>query len=246
MLKVTVLLLLAAAAAREDHRIIGGYEPVAHSQPWLASLYYFDEHVCGGTLITTNWVLTAAHCKLSHLQIRLGEHNIHHPEGTEQFLYAAEMFPHQDFNPATYVNDIMLLKLNAPAVLNDYVKPLLLPTLYPPVNKHCLVCGWGTTTSPEETFPDTLQCVNVTITCHDYCQEAYAEDTITNNMLCAGVPEGGKDSCQGDSGGPLVCDGEIQGIVSWGHHPCAFPGKPGIYTKVYQYLEWIDLKINGV
>ncbi|XP_030067737.1 trypsin-like [Microcaecilia unicolor] len=244
LLKVIILLLLAAAGTQEDNRIVGGYEPDPHSQPWIVSLLYFDEHICGGTLINENWVLTAAHCKMSHLYIHLGEHNIRHSEGTEQFTFATEMYSHRCFNSSNYNNDIMLLKLKSSAVYNDYIKSISLPIILPPVKKECLVCGWGTITSPTETFPETLQCVSVEITSHDYCQAAYPDKNITENMICAGVPEGEKDSCQGDSGGPLVCDGVIQGIVSWGYIPCAFPGKPGVYTKVYNYLDWINKKIN--
>ena len=58
-------------------------------------------------------------------------------------------------------------------------------------------------------------------------------------MICAGYPEGGKDSCQGDGGGPLVCNAELQGITSWGIG-CAEPGRPGAYTKVCNFVDWLQ------
>ncbi|KAM4703008.1 trypsin-like [Rhinophrynus dorsalis] len=222
------------------NRIIGGKECVANSQPWQCSLHYFDQHVCGGTLIDKSWVLTAAHCQLPSLQIRLGDHNLNVYEGKEQFTYAEKICPHKSFNPHTYDNDIMLLKLPSPVTLNAYVQtiPLGCPAVADGTN--CLVSGWGTTTSPEETFPEVLQCVAISAVSQSVCQQSYATDDITDNMLCAGVMEGGKDSCQGDSGGPLVCDSKLHGITSWGNIPCAEQNKPGIYTKVCNYMNWIQ------
>uniref|UniRef100_A0A8C0M1B2 Kallikrein related peptidase 11 n=3 Tax=Canis lupus TaxID=9612 RepID=A0A8C0M1B2_CANLF len=87
-------------------------------------------------------------------------------------------------------------------------------------------------------LPHTLRCANITIINHEECEKAYPGN-ITNTMVCASVLESGKDSCQGDSGGPLVCDGSLQGIISWGQDPCAVTRKPGVYTKVCKYVDWI-------
>ncbi|XP_010018951.1 PREDICTED: kallikrein-13-like, partial [Nestor notabilis] len=114
----------------------------------------------------------------------------------------------------------------------------VLPQAPAATGTNCTVMGWGTTTSPQETFPDTVQCVNVTVVDGAECGSIYGSK-VTENMVCAGTSTGGKDSCQGDSGGPLLCDGVLQGIVSWGEHPCGQPGKPGVYTQVYKYLSWI-------
>uniref|UniRef100_A0A669CED1 trypsin n=1 Tax=Oreochromis niloticus TaxID=8128 RepID=A0A669CED1_ORENI len=91
--------------------------------------------------------------------------------------------------------------------------------------KVCQVSGWGNLPR----YPDTLQCLEVPLLSDDTCFNAYPFQ-ITENMICAGYLEGGKDSCQGDSGGPLMCDGELQGVVSWGHG-CAQRNKPGVHTK---------------
>ncbi|XP_072011163.1 trypsin-like [Engystomops pustulosus] len=244
------LLLVAALLGtlvdgRSYNRIIGGYECAPHSKPWQVSLHYFDQHACGGVLINESWVLTAAHCQLPSIQIRLGDHNLETYEGTEQFTYADKICPHKGFNPNTYDNDIMLLKLPSPATLNDYVQTIPIGCPSPPDGTCCLASGWGSTTSPEGTYPAALQCVKVKIVPDDSCREAYPGE-ITENMLCAGVMEGGKDTCQGDSGGPLVCNSQLTGVTSWGNIPCAEPNYPGIYTKLCNYLDWIqDTMANG-
>ncbi|XP_063292702.1 trypsin-like [Pelobates fuscus] len=247
--KMHVLLFVALLGplvhGHPTNRIIGGENCVAHSQPWQSSILYFSEHVCGGTLIDSNWVLTAAHCNLPSLQVRLGEHNLLVYEEREQFNYAGKICPHKDFNSDTYENDIMLLKLATPANLNAYVQTIPLASSDVQQNTKCLVSGWGTTSSPTATFPDILQCVNVQSVSTATCQQAYPDDVINDNMLCAGVEEGGKDSCQGDSGGPLVCNSQLHGITSWGNVPCAVAGKPGVYTNVSKYLKWIQDTIRN-
>ncbi|KAM4650814.1 trypsin-like [Discoglossus pictus] len=236
--------LASTAQGYLSNRIIGGQECTPHSQPWQSSVYYFDRHLCGGILIDQKWVLTAAHCKMPSLQIRLGDHNLEVYEGTEQFSYAEKICAHSSFNPYTYDDDIMLLKLPSPVILNANVKLIDLGCPSVPAGTNCVVSGWGTITSPEETYPDVLQCVNVTTVSSSDCKAAYPNDNITDNMLCAGVMEGGKDSCQGDSGGPLICNNGLSGITSWGNIPCGEPNKPGIYTNVCKYVDWIKNTIN--
>ncbi|XP_012588911.1 PREDICTED: kallikrein-11 [Condylura cristata] len=92
--------------------------------------------------------------------------------------------------------------------------------------------------APPVHLPHALRCANITIIAHRECEDAYPGN-ITDTMVCASVREEGKDSCQGDSGGPLVCDGSLQGIISWGQDPCAVTRKPGVYTKVCKYVDWI-------
>uniref|UniRef100_A0A8D2D5Q5 trypsin n=1 Tax=Sciurus vulgaris TaxID=55149 RepID=A0A8D2D5Q5_SCIVU len=87
-------------------------------------------------------------------------------------------------------------------------------------------------------YPSLLQCLDAPVLTDTACHNSYPRK-ITSNMFCLGFVEGGKDSCQGDSGGPLVCNGELQGVVSWGFG-CALKGKPGVYTKVCNYLDWIQ------
>ncbi|XP_074837558.1 transmembrane protease serine 9-like [Carettochelys insculpta] len=242
------LLLLPAASSRDD-RIIGGTECPELGHPWLVLLYYFDQHYCSGILLNQEWVVTAAHCQMSHIQVRLGEHSRGTYSGHEQFAAAQDIIPHPCFQMPTdgsqnYEHDIMLFRLSPLAVYSSYVQPLALTDVCPSDGTLCTVMGWGTTTSPQETYPDTPQCVDVEIVSNAACQAIYP-GKVTEKMLCAGVPQGGKDSCQGDSGGPLVCDGKLQGLVSWGDSPCGQANKPGVYTSICKYLGWINKTMAG-
>ncbi|KAM9216262.1 trypsin-like [Dugong dugon] len=239
----TFLTLLGAAVAfisDDDERIVGGYNCTKNSLRYQASLNS-GYHFCGGALISDLWVVSAAHCYKPEIQVRLGEHNIMVLEGTEQFINSTKVIPHPDYNSATYDNDIMLIKLSSPATINTWVAPVSLPTSCATARTQCLISGWGNTESFGSNYPDILQCLNAPILSDFVCHLAYL-GRITSNMICVGFLKGGKDSCQGDSGGPAVCKGELQGIVSWGYG-CALIGKPGVYTKVCNYVSWIQQTI---
>ncbi|XP_036182913.1 cationic trypsin-3 [Myotis myotis] len=234
------LALLGAAVAfpdDDDDKIVGGYTCRKNSIPYQVSLNA-GYHFCGGALINDQWVVSAAHCYKSRIQVRLGEHNIEVVEGNEQFINAAKIIRHPKYNARTIDNDIMLIKLNSPATISSRVSTISLPGACAAVGTQCLISGWGNTQSVGTNYPELLQCLDAPILSDSVCRKAYPGQ-ITNNMMCLGFLEGGKDSCQGDSGGPVVCNGQLQGIVSWGYG-CAMKGKPGVYTKVCNYVRWIQ------
>uniref|UniRef100_A0A8C3ISS0 Peptidase S1 domain-containing protein n=1 Tax=Chrysemys picta bellii TaxID=8478 RepID=A0A8C3ISS0_CHRPI len=206
-------------AAPGMERLVWSHPCVAHSQPWQAALYAPQGYSCGGTLISPEWVLTAVHCHT----------------GSSGAVRAIRN-PH--YNLRTKDSDLLLLKLAPPAAINEYVWPLPLATRCVPPSRRCLVLGWGTTSIPPATFSDVLHCTDMNRISAAECQAAYPVG-VTDNMLCAGVKEGGGDSCHGDSGGPLVCDRELQGVISWGEVECSLPNKPGVYTRVCKFLGWI-------
>ncbi|XP_022065690.2 trypsin-3-like [Acanthochromis polyacanthus] len=240
-MKLLLLLTLfgGAVALKDDDKIVGGYECPKNSVPYQVSLFT-GYNYCGGILLSENWVLSAAHCRpKSNVEIRLGEHNIWETDGTEQHIMSAEFIRHPDYDSRSQDSDIMLIRLSRPASLNSFVSPAVLPSKCASDGTMCQVSGWGSLRASDDgsRYPDVLQCLEVPLLSDDTCFNAYPFQ-ITENMICAGYLEGGKDSCQGDSGGPLVCDGELQGVVSWGHG-CALRKKPGVYTKVCNYVSWI-------
>uniref|UniRef100_A0A3P9H466 trypsin n=1 Tax=Oryzias latipes TaxID=8090 RepID=A0A3P9H466_ORYLA len=240
-MKLLLFLILfeGAVALQEDEKIVGGFECQKNSVPYQVSLFT-GYNYCGGTLLSEQWVLSAAHCEpKSNLEVRLGEHDIWEPEGTEQHIMSAKFIRHPNYDPRTQDNDIMLIKLSEPATLNSFVRPAVLPSKCANDGTMCRISGWGNIRSSDEgsRYPDKLQCLDAPLLSDETCFNAYPFQ-ITKNMICAGYLEGGKDSCQGDSGGPMTCDGELQGVVSWGHG-CAMKNKPGVYTKVCNYVSWI-------
>ncbi|KAM5236236.1 kallikrein-1 [Ctenodactylus gundi] len=243
------------AAPRIQSRIIGGQECVKNSQPWQVALYRYSDFQCGGVLVDPMWVLTAAHCANDNYQIWLGRHDLFGHEATAQFILVSKSFIHPDFNmslleehPASpnddFSHDLMLLHLKTPAQITDAVQVLGLPTKEPEEGSTCLASGWGSTDPDTPEYSDELQCVDLKLLPNEDCENAHTQK-VTEFMLCAGHLEGGKDTCVGDSGGPLLCNGVLQGITSWGHQPCAYPNKPGIYTKLLSHVQWIKDTITN-
>ncbi|XP_040596396.1 trypsin-like isoform X2 [Mesocricetus auratus] len=220
-----------------DDTIIGSYTCKKNSVPYQVSLNA-GYHLCGGSLVSDQWVLTAAHCYKPQIQVRLGEFNINEIEGGEQIINAGKIIPHPTYNNDTTDNDIMLIKLNSPAAINSYVSTVSLPSSCPSIGTECLVSGWGDTVSI-----GNLHCLNASILSDPVCHTAYPHH-ITRNMFCVGFLDEEKDTCQYDSGGPVVCNEELQGVVSWGGS-CGEKGKPGVYTRVCNYLDWIQRTIEA-
>merc|ERR1712002_825150 len=164
MLSLVFVLLIGAAFAEED-KIVGGYECEKHSQPHTVSLNS-GYHFCGGSLVNENWVVSAAHCYKSRVQVRLGEHHIAVDEGTEQWISSSRVIRHPNYSSYNTNNDIMLIKLSKPATLNQYVQTVALPTSCAPAGTMCLVSGWGNTMS-STADRNKLQCLKIPILSHE-------------------------------------------------------------------------------
>ncbi|CAI9609034.1 unnamed protein product, partial [Staurois parvus] len=219
-----------------DDKIVGGYTCTPNSVPYQVSLNS-GNHFCGGTLISSLWVISAAQCYKSSFRVRLGEYSLSLNEVTEQFIYSTKVIIHEDYNSSTLENDVMLVKLSRAAFYDGYVHAARLPIGCAATGTNCLISGWGNTLSSRTNYPDLLQCLNAPILSTSECQNSYPGE-IAENVFCAGYLAAGKDSCLGDCGGPMVCNGELQGIVSR-RYGCAQKNCPGVYTKVCEYTDWI-------
>ncbi|XP_039277624.1 trypsin isoform X2 [Nilaparvata lugens] len=238
--------------ANTKTRIVGGQVTYVNQYPWMALLMYNNRFYCGGSLISNKYVLTAAHCVSSFnkkkISVRLLEHDRDSDNETMHIdRKVARIVKHPGYSDRTFNNDIAIIQLDEDVDLDG--ENGLRPVCLPPTRKSFsgakgVVTGWGVKNSGGSTSP-TLNEVTVPILSNKSCRNtSYGETRITDNMLCAGYPEGKKDSCQGDSGGPLhVVNGtryDVVGVVSWGEG-CALADHPGVYTRVNRYITWLRL-----
>ncbi|KAI1280728.1 Serine proteinase stubble [Halotydeus destructor] len=229
-------------------KIVGGELTKYGEVPWQAAVVkrqYFNQKIsCGGALINKKTPAT-------NLRLRLGDYNLR--GNTEKFSHeeygVKRKVVNEDYNPATYQNDIALLELSTEVNFKQHIIPVCLPEKdLNSTGEYATVTGWGRTSYGVPTSPGVLQKVDVrvlnTTTCQEWMKDVGRKEKIYPNMLCAGYKEGGKDSCQGDSGSPLTLkkDGRAMliGLVSWGVG-CARPNLPGVYTRISQFIEWIDI-----
>nr|Q7SYF1.1 RecName: Full=Thrombin-like enzyme cerastocytin; Short=SVTLE; AltName: Full=C.cerastes platelet proaggregant protein; Short=CC-PPP; AltName: Full=Factor VIII activator; AltName: Full=Fibrinogen-clotting enzyme; AltName: Full=Proaggregant serine proteinase; AltName: Full=Snake venom serine protease; Short=SVSP; Flags: Precursor [Cerastes cerastes]CAD86932.1 proaggregant serine proteinase precursor [Cerastes cerastes] len=240
----SLLVLQLSYAQKSSELVIGGAECNINEHRSLVLLYNSSRLFGGGTLINKEWVLSAAHCDGENMKIYLGLHHFRLPNKDRQIRVAKEKYFCRD-RKSIVDKDIMLIKLNKPVNNSTHIAPLSLPSSPPSVGSDCRIMGWGTITSPNDTYPKVPHCANINILEHSLCERAYNDLSASSRTLCAGIEKGGIDTCKGDSGGPLICNGQIQGIVSWGDEVCGKPNKPGVYTKVFDYTDWIRNIIAG-
>jgi len=253
--------------AKRSTKIVGGIETEVNEYPWQAALILNDQFQCGGSLISDQWVLSAAHCIMGNppesFKITMGEHDqSSETEADTVTIDVDQIINHPNYDSATENNDFTLMKLKEKIDFSQHphIRPICLPGS-PDAGDYdgvmAIVSGWGALSFGTGDYPDTLQEVEVEVYSNEECvaDSGYSADDITENMMCAGVSGGGKDSCQGDSGGPLVTssdgDGvtagqnyELIGVVSWGRG-CAEPNFPGVYARVTTKLSWIAETTEG-
>lgn len=243
-------------------RIVGGSNSTHGSWPWQAAVYKEGSFMCGATLINEHWLLSAAHCFYQAVDhywtVRLGvlRRGSHSPY--ERVHRLSHIILHPNYISSSFINDIVMLRMAEPVEFSVYIRPICMPTATATQEsidrkQACTVVGWGQVDEEGDYLPDTLQEVKLPLISAPECRKrttaltSYAR--VNENMFCAGVERGGRDACLGDSGGPIMCqesDGRwaITGITSNGFG-CARASRPGIYTKVANYLPWINKLIEG-
>uniref|UniRef100_A0A665VJP1 Suppressor of tumorigenicity 14 protein homolog n=1 Tax=Echeneis naucrates TaxID=173247 RepID=A0A665VJP1_ECHNA len=235
-------------------RIVGGQESRKGEWPWQVSLHIKGTgHVCGASVLSSSWLVTAAHCvqdtkdnKYSQADQWEALLGLHIQSQTNEWTVRKNIkriIAHPDYNDYTFNNDIALMELDGEITLNQYIWPICLPspTYDVPAGQEAWITGWGATREGGMAAT-VLQKAEVRIINSTVCNGLMSED-ITDGMLCAGILQGGVDACQGDSGGPLSitsASGQafLAGVVSWGDG-CGLRNKPGIYTRVTKYRNWI-------
>lgn len=251
------------SAAKDRHRVVNGKEAEVHKFPWIISMMDgSDYYYCGGSIISDQWILTAAHCvdgepnnPAEDMYVRVGDHDMTDDSDTPlaATFQVDYWLMHKNYDPDSTNNDIALLKLKKKIDFSSFkgtVAPVCLPTAPRKYyGETVTVSGWGLLSDGGKT-PSKLQEVDLKVIWMKECREdfKYRKDMITSRMMCTyRLGSENQDACQGDSGGPLVRFSEERGryeqvgVVSWGIG-CASPEYPGIFVKLSHYLQWMMKK----
>uniref|UniRef100_A0A663N5K5 Acrosin n=1 Tax=Athene cunicularia TaxID=194338 RepID=A0A663N5K5_ATHCN len=247
--------LLNMAAEDGTSPVLGGKDALAGPQPWIVSIQdpwaAGTGHVCGGSLISPQWVLTAAHCtgifpgtrgNITMWRVVVGATRLTQLGPEAQVRNIKRLLVHEDYGNIPHRQDIALLELDQPVQCSSSIQLACVPDASLNVSEltTCYVSGWRASTAM-----DVLQESKVHLIDLNVCNTSrwYAGALHPHN-LCAGSPQGGIDTCQGDSGGPLVCKDStadyfwLVGVTSWGTG-CTRANRPGIYTSTQHFYSWI-------
>ncbi|XP_065366534.1 chymotrypsin-2-like [Calliphora vicina] len=243
---IACLLLLATVKAKRVKqlkktpiagRIVGGSTAEDGLAPYQVSLQEGGGHICGGAIINTDWIITAAHCvaysEPEEVSVLTGTQDLSQPG---VFYYVKRIYIHCNYDNPSMHNDIALLHLNSSIVFNENTQIVNLPSK--PLNDgdDVLLTGWGTE-EPWGAAPERLKKVDLKFMEHERCKAALQNDPDFDVGHICTFTKYGEGACHGDSGGPVVSSGCLVGIVNWGY-PCGI-GYPDAYASPYFYLDWI-------
>ncbi|XP_059620019.1 brachyurin-like [Phlebotomus argentipes] len=252
--KHPALMALLSASPDFQTRIVNGNEASPHQFPYQAALVVrleSDHTICGGSLISENYILTAAHCTDLSIYVTayLGVHNLSdYAEHTRivQTIFRSQIIVHEQYNTSGYQNDISVMKLPVPVMLSYAIQLVRLPSYLQQeesfLNVAAKVSGWGRTTDASQDTSDILRYAEVSVISNAACRTLYP--TLQDNNICTrGDNRAG--TCQGDSGGPMVItedDGSFTqvGIVSFGSSlGCAY-NWPNVFVRLTSFLCWLN------
>ncbi|XP_066495266.1 transmembrane protease serine 5 [Tiliqua scincoides] len=233
--RIVALKCLECGTHAKAPQVMEGKDKSLAHWPWQVSLSLDAKHVCTGSLLSQEWIVTAAHCvhRLLQLSNWVALPGLEVQTGVKEQVGASveKVLPHPDYNGRSHDHDIAVLKLKEPLNFSDTVQAICLPQ-YHQDTPHRNTC-WISAQAHSAKMPVTLIS---TQTCNSSCR--YTGE-LTPRMLCFSYLDGSIKACQGDNGGPLVCQQEDTWRLAGIGCRCAEPGQPSIYIKVAEFLDWI-------
>ncbi|XP_076178622.1 venom protease isoform X2 [Ptiloglossa arizonensis] len=249
--------------------IFGGDQAQSGEFPYMVALGYENDQTdqdtpsirygCGGSLISSQHVLTAAHCvnninEKVPFEVRLGSENINSTAASVQRIPISDIISHPEYKRSTNYNDVAILKLKTKVQISTMVKPICLQTkslstLTITPRTALVVIGWGDTSFDTEGSNSLMKTPSLNLVDREECSKLYSgfsklPQGIDENMICAIDTNSSRrsDACQGDSGGPLLMLTEtgdsVIGITAFGQS-CG-SSVPGVYMAIHSYLDWIE------
>ncbi|XP_066252003.1 uncharacterized protein [Euwallacea similis] len=234
---------IGPAPADQGLRIVGGTVATRNGYPYQVALIINNSGFCGGSIISEEWVLTAAHCvsSASSVQVIAGAHNPSTTvdEPTQVRITAESRIVHNDYSGTTLVNDIALLKGAIPIGQEGISAVNLAPSNSGNfAGTTATLTGWGRTSDSSNTIASELQTIQLPVITNAVCQNSFGSYIRDQHICTSGA--GNRGACNGDSGGPLVVSGVEVGIVSFGSSSCQ-AGHPTVYARVSSFREWIEI-----
>merc|ERR1719427_1074352 len=235
-------------------KIVGGEVSYPDSWPYTVALYREGLFICGATIVSAEWIITAGHCVFGYKEgqgffynIRAGMIRRQSQAPWEQVRHLAEVFIHPEYDNTYLRHDLALGRLDSPLNINRHVQSICLPCdadMYPSDGSTCIATGWG---DLSEDGPSSEELREVEVPILKKCGRSYNNITY---QICGGYTEGGKDACQGDSGGPLYCKDSsdnwyLGGVISHGRG-CARASEAGVYVRLAYYMDWVEEVLSGV
>ncbi|XP_034097693.2 lectizyme-like [Drosophila albomicans] len=230
--------------------VINGTEADPHAAPYIVSLATnFDRHshICGGTIISKDWIITAAHCVSNPvgMSVIAGLHKRAEVDERTQQRQIDFGRIHEQYTGGVGPFDIAILHVSESFEFNKWVKPATLPSANEINEGEIHLYGWGQPKSYILTASKALMTVTTQIVPHEQCVEILPDDApLAETNVCSASLQQSISACQGDSGGPLVIEREdtpaqVIGIVSWVYIPCGLANLPSVHTRVSAYIDWI-------
>jgi len=234
-------------AAATPH-IVGGSQAEPHQFPWQVGIFMDDSYFCGGSIISDEYILTAAHCAdgFSKFDVVIGAHEVRNPsEEGHLETTTREAFVNSGWDTSDLSNDMAILKVDK-ITFNQYASPVCLPKRSEVgetfVGETMTVSGWGRESDASGSIARFLNFVSVPVMSNKECNDVYG--IVGDGVICVDT-EGGRGTCNGDSGGPLVKENgdnvyRQYGVVSFGASIGCEAGLPAGFTRVTEYLDFIS------